>query len=139
MMPSGAGTTNFGILKTRYESSQSTRRPRKSAAGSAMRWTAPLRRIDAGRTAAVDQAADLLAVGLEAPVEFHLDPARPRQRDVERAGDAPGPGRQDDDAVGEQDGLGDAMGDEEDRLRPLLPQAEQLQAHLLARHGIERP
>src|SRR5215470_3364626 len=135
MMPSGAGTTNFGMLKTRYDSSQSTTRPTKTAAGKAMRPTARLARagMDGPRPARVDEAAHFRAVALEPRIELHLHAAGPLQGHLEDAGDATGPGRHHDDAVGEQDRLGNAVGDEEDRLRTLFPHAEQLQPHLLAR------
>ena len=75
---------------------------------------------------------------LEARIELHLHRARPRQVDRQHAGDAPGPRRHDHHAVGEQDRLRDAVGDEQDGLAPLVPDAQQLQAHLLARHGVQR-
>ena len=49
-----------------------------------------------------------------------------------------GPGGQHDDARAEEHGLGDAVGDEHDRLLRLLPDAQQLKVHLLARQRIER-
>src|SRR5262249_57774344 len=95
MMPSGAGTTNFGMLKTRYDSSQSTTRPTKTAAGKAMRPTARLARadMDRPRPARVDEAAHFLAVALEPRIELHLHAEGPLQGPVEGWGDANGRGR----------------------------------------------
>src|SRR5262245_36788728 len=125
MMPSGAGATNFGMLKTRYDSYQSTTRPTKTAAGKATRPTARPARddMDRPRPGGVDEAAHFLAVALEPRIELHLHAAGPLQGHLEDAGDATGAGRHHDDAVGEQDRLGNAVGDEEDRFRPLLPYA----------------
>ena len=65
---------------------------------------------------------------------------RPRPREVDRdVGDDPaGARRQDDDTVGDQDRLGDAVGDHDDRRRGPIPQAEQLEVEPLAGQCIER-
>ena len=49
-----------------------------------------------------------------------------------------GPRCQDDDAVGEEDRLGDVVRDEDDRLAALLPEPEQQEVHLVARERVER-
>jgi len=49
-----------------------------------------------------------------------------------------GPRRHDQHAVGEKDGLRNAVRDEDDGLAALEPDALQIQIHLLARHGVER-
>ena len=50
----------------------------------------------------------------------------------------PGPRRHHDHAVGQQHRLGDRVGDEDDGLRPLGPDAQELEGHHFARQGIER-
>ena len=64
--------------------------------------------------------------------------ARPREVDLHDSGDAPRPRGHDDDAIGEGDGLGDAVGDEDDGARPLEPEALELGVELLAGEGVER-
>ena len=51
----------------------------------------------------------------------------------------PGPRSHDQDPVGEEDRLRDRVGDEEDGLLLLHPDALQLEVHVLAGHGVERP
>ena len=68
----------------------------------------------------------------------HVERARPRQGDRDRVHDPSRPRRHDQDAVGEEDRLGDRMGDEEHGLAPLEPDALELEVHALARHGVER-
>ena len=50
----------------------------------------------------------------------------------------PGRGRHDHHPIGQQDRLRDAVGDEQDGLAPLLPDAEQLEAHLFPGHRVQR-
>jgi hypothetical protein len=78
-----------------------------------------------------DEAAELGRV-------LHRQSARPGQVDVDHVDDAPGPGRHDHDAIGQVDRLRDAMGDQEDVLPALQPDALELAVHVFARHGIER-
>src|SRR5262245_38034551 len=113
--------------------------PTKTVAGNAIRWTARLARagMHGPLPAREDEAADLLALACDPWTDLHLHAARPLPGHLRDARDATGTRRHDHHAVGEQDRLRDAVGDEEDRLRPLLPHAEQLQAHLLAGHGVE--
>src|SRR5262249_5260288 len=54
-----------------------------------------------------------------------LYPARPR--------------RHHDDAVGQENSLADRMGDENNRLALLARQMMEVEAHLIARNGVERP
>src|SRR5690242_8602377 len=69
-----------------------------------------------------------LAVDLDEPrLQAHgLDLARPRQVDVEDVLDGGGPGRHDDDLVGQRDGLLQVVGDEDDRGARALPPFQQL-------------
>ena len=65
---------------------------------------------------------------------------RPRLRQVDRDDrrDPPGPRRHDDDARGQEHGLGDRVGDEDHRRAGLRPDAQQLEVEPLARHLVER-
>ena len=63
--------------------------------------------------------------------------ARPGQVDRDVGDDDSRSGRQDDDPVGEEDGLGDAVGDEDDRRPDPLPEAEQLDVEALAGERVE--
>src|SRR5262252_5503344 len=64
--------------------------------------------------------------------------ARPRQVDRHDVADAPGPRRHDDDDVGEQHRLADAVRHEEDGAAALAPEGLQREAHLLAGDDVER-
>src|SRR5688572_31947122 len=91
-MPDGRGTTKSGILKIRHTISHRTSVPSSTPVG---RRTGRTRRSSAASmrgllAAGEDQAADLLAVVLEAHVELHLHGAWTRQLDVEHEGQAPG-------------------------------------------------
>ena len=70
--------------------------------------------------------------------ELHVDGSRPRQIDLDDARYAAGPRRHGDDAVGEQNGLADVVRHEDHGLLVRVPDAHQLEAELLARHGVER-
>src|SRR5690606_3515868 len=63
---------------------------------------------------------------------------RVREVDVYHLADATRPRRHDDDAGGEEDGLGDRVGYEHDGLLRLLPQAEQLEVHGLTGYLVQR-
>jgi len=52
--------------------------------------------------------------------------------------DAPGSRRHDDHPVTEENGLGNRVRDERDRLARLAPDPLQLEVHRLARHRVER-
>ena len=90
--PSGARTRGCRIL---------TRRPAEGSRGVPARLS---------RTCADEVFVLVHAGGVEQPVV-----AGPGQPDVDDARDAPGPGGHHDDGVGEHDGLGDGVGDEDDR------------------------
>jgi hypothetical protein len=81
------------------------------------------------------QLQDELAVSDVRPEEIRT---RARKVDGKIKGEATGPGRHDENPVGEEHGLGDAMGDEEDRLAPVLPDAEEFKVHLLPGQGVQR-
>ena len=65
---------------------------------------------------------------------------RPRTGQVDRdvGHDAARTRRQDDDPIGDEDRLGNAVGDHHDRRRRPLPESEQLQVEPLAGQGVER-
>ena len=79
---------------------------------------------------------------LDQRAEFGIQPiARMRKRDRDLGGDAPGVGRQHEDAVGHQHRLLDVMGHHEDRFdrnAPLLPQIEQVGAQGLGGQHVQR-
>src|SRR6185295_1480936 len=85
-----------------------------------------------------EQLVDPPRVAAERLVRLQVERARVRQLDREVVGHPGRPGGEDDDARAEKDRLGDAVGDEEDRLARFLPDPEQLEVHLLARQRIER-
>src|SRR6185312_1831442 len=85
-----------------------------------------------------EQLVDPSRVAAERLVRLQVERARVRQLDREVVGHPGRPGGEDDDARAEEDRLGDAVGDEEDRLARFLPDPEQLEVHLLARQRIER-
>jgi hypothetical protein len=70
-------------------------------------------------------------------VGLDVEGARVRQLDREVVGHARRPGGEDDDPAAEKHRLRDAMGDEQDRLAGLLPDAQQLEVHLLPGQCIE--
>src|ERR1700730_15672648 len=86
----------------------------------------------------LDERPDLVQVLEELRLALEMQGARARDVDVEDGLDAPGPRAHHDDAVGEEDGLVDLVGNEEHRLAGLVPDLEQLLLHELARLGIER-
>ena len=66
------------------------------------------------------------------------DVARARELDRVHVLDAAGPARQDDDAVGEGDGLGQVVGDEDDGLALPGPEGQELGLEAELRVGVER-
>src|SRR5579871_3829292 len=88
-----------------------------------------------------DLAEDRPHLGL-GPVEVravdHARVARARQVDADDVADAAGMGRHHDDPVGEHDGLGHRMRDEEHRLAIRLPEGEQAESLLLAVELVKR-
>ena len=129
-----------GMRRAGVAASHASRRQHQRGRGHDVLAEEPAHRAHGGsfRRAKI-RDADLVAGRLEAGVELELHGARPRQVHAQHAGDASGPRRHHHHPVGEEDRLRDGVGDEEDRLAPLLPDAQQLEAHLLARHRVERP
>ena len=70
---------------------------------------------------------------------FHVEGARLGQVDVDPVGHARRSGGKHDDPGAEKHRLRDAVGDEQDGLAALLPDAQQLQVHALAGQRVERP
>ena len=107
---------------------------RAVAAGELGRGSAMSRphEISTRRWRSVDDDALELGRGL------HVERARPLERHVDDRVDPPRPRRQQHDPVGQEHRLADRMGDEQDGLARLHPDALQLQIHLVARHGVER-
>src|SRR5206468_3959614 len=85
----------------------------------------------------VEEMADAARVHPELVGGHHVEVARPGQPHLNDLLDAPGTGRHDDDAVGEKGRLGNGVGDEHDGLARLLPDAQELEVHELAGHGVE--
>src|SRR6516225_1028314 len=69
---------------------------------------------------------------------LQFDLARPGQRNYDFLDDAPRALAHDDDAVGKENCLRDAMRDEDDSLAVALPNPQEFQVHLIASHCIER-
>src|SRR5712691_3035912 len=84
------------------------------------------------------QSIDTPRVLAEPLVGLHLEGARMRELDAEIVGHARRPRGEHDHARAEKHRLGDAVGDEDDGLLRFLPDAQQLDVHLLARERIER-
>jgi hypothetical protein len=82
--------------------------------------------------------ADLSRVHSELVRRHHVEVAGPRQLDAHHVHDPSRPRGHDDDAVGEEHRLRDRVGDEDDGLARLAPDAEELDVHELAGHGVER-
>src|SRR6266545_5748608 len=135
----GAGRTKFGTLKSRTTSSQMTVSATSVAAG--IRYSAPRAEYLPGGETEVTSAEDKLSdlVGMLAVLcgRFHRHRARPGQLDLDDPRDPTRARRHHHHPVGQDHGFGNAVGHEEDRLAPLLPDAEQLDAHLLPRERVE--
>src|SRR6266446_5596445 len=135
----GAGRTKVGTLKSRTATSQRTSKATSAAAG--IKYSAPRAgpsARDGEVTAAEDEVSDL--VGMLAVLRHRLRRHRAGagELDLDDPRDPARPGRHHDDQVGQEHGFGDAVGHEEDRLAPLLPDPGELDAHLLAGQGVER-
>src|SRR4051812_4615648 len=85
-----------------------------------------------------EEAIDAPRVDAESLVRLDVEGARARQVDREIVGHAGRAGGENDDAAPEEHGLADPVGDEDDGLAALLPDAEELQIHLLAGKCVER-
>src|SRR5438046_7794005 len=86
---------------------------------------------------AADEVPDVVAVVEALHRRLHREVARARKVDAHLFADARGAGGEDDDAVAEEDGLLDVVGDENDGLTRALPELDQLLLHGLARLRVE--
>src|SRR5262249_42413650 len=77
-----------------------------------------------------DETGETLVLG-------HGDVAGPRQVDDEVVDDGGRPPAHDQDAVGQESGLANAVGDEDDGLAVGLPDAQELDRHLVAGDRVE--
>src|SRR5260370_6325674 len=84
------------------------------------------------------QPIDARGIFPERLARLHLQRARMRQLDAEIVGHARGAGGEHDDAGAEKHRLSYPVGDEDDGLLRLLPDAQQLEVHLFPRERIER-
>src|ERR1700682_2129395 len=96
-------------------------------------------RVDRLHALFVDDANDLAAQLGKSRASHHLETPRPRQVDVQRGADAPGPVGHDVDHVAEEERLIDVVRHEQDRLTIALPEVGQHLLHDLARQGVECP
>src|ERR1043165_5965663 len=96
------------------------------------------RDLPATATVAEDERPDAAGGVLEFMAGLHVEVAWTRQTDIDDFRNAPWAGRHYDHPVREQHRFGDRVGDKQDGLRPLLPDAHQLDGQLLARQGIKR-
>jgi len=93
----------------------------------------------AGQSAFLEGGPNDLHVFLKKRIVVQAGPgARSRQRYIEGLDDASGSRGHDDDPVGKEDGVSDAVRDEEDRIAALEPQRLQIGDHLLAGQRVER-
>src|SRR5215467_7029421 len=132
----GEGISQSGTWRSRTTTSQTTTRPTKNTAPRTMRAVG--RPSDIRGLLLPESPADAAGQAREFRRVLHEQVAGPGQVHRHDVDDPARPGRHDDHAVGEDDRLHDVVRDEEHRALPLLPEAEQLEAHLLPRQGVER-
>jgi hypothetical protein len=87
----------------------------------------------------IERPSDALNIHPEGLGVHHLEAPRARQTDLENVLDPARPRRHDEDAVAEEHRLRGRMGDEDDGLAPLEPDALQLDVHLPAQDLVEGP
>src|SRR5262245_37460586 len=140
----GAGSTNVGTRNVRTPVSHTSSKTTNVASGS--RYSRPgtangsaLSEDRAGVAVTEDETSDLVCMIPKLGGVLHSHDAGTREPHRDDPLDATGPAGHHHDAVREQDGLGNAVRDEEDRLPSLLPDPEQLETHLFARQGVEGP
>src|SRR6516165_1615703 len=92
----------------------------------------------AGADIVLDEPPDMIDILHELAGALDRERARPRQRNFHILPHATGTARKYQDPVRQKDRLVDLMGDEQDGLAPLLPDAHQLRLHDLAGLRIER-
>src|SRR5262245_20870900 len=78
-----------------------------------------------------DEASDVPGAALELIRCFLIERAGSWQAHRDNIRDAARPRRHDENAIGEENGLGDRVGDEHDGLGPFAPNSQQLEGHLL--------
>src|SRR3954469_9476582 len=84
------------------------------------------RLLRASAAASEDELPDAPCGSLEFIAGLHVEIARTRQCNIDDFSDASGARGHHDHPIREQYRLGNRMGDEQDRLRPFLPDAHQL-------------
>src|SRR5229473_363106 len=77
----------------------------------------------------LDRSPDVIDIGDEFRLAFDVEPARPRQVDVDRLLKPSRPARKHQHAIGEEHRLVDLMGDEQHGLAALFPDAQELGLH----------
>ena len=159
----GAGSSSFPTPETRTKASHTTRTTTMTRRLTAIRrtrrratsWLGPGASTTVGASCVVhraslagghetprvrfeDDLADRASVLREQRIFIGLDGPRPGQLVYEDLRDPAGPRRHDDDPVGQEDGLLDAVGDEDDGLGAVDPDPLQLEVHPLAGQRVER-
>ena len=85
----------------------------------------------------VDRAeVDLPAEVSKNMLETHLEPTGTTQRDIKHPGNGAGTSTHEEHTIGEKDGFGDVVCDENDGLSPALPHTQEFQIQLLPGDGI---
>src|SRR5262245_23926199 len=138
VVPAKAGTHNHRLWNMGPQHKRVYARLRRAnARGRRQKFEAQANQADLSLLHS-QQPVDAPGILSERLVGLHLERARMRQLDAEIVGHARRAGGEHDHAGAEKHRLGDAVGDEDDGLLRLLPDAQQLKVHLLARERVER-
>src|SRR4029077_10914904 len=130
----GDGRRNEGIANSRQAPSQITMSPTKAAAGASRSPQTRKATMSALRDGTAEELpADMVCERMKGRVRQGGHRARSRQVNVDHFAHPARPRRHHDDAVGQQHRLRDGMRDEQHCLRPLGPNAQELEAHFVAR------
>src|SRR3954463_5164784 len=128
----GGGRMKAGTRSARTAPSQTAKEATRRSA----------RKTDLPIRADLWLAVELRADVVDDPAEFrrrhHVERPGARNRDGDPLQQSPRPRRHDEDAIGQEHRLRDRVGDEEDGLAPLEPDALQFEVQALARHRVER-